>query len=140
MVTHQVYTMSVKSLLVSGSFTEADLAELFAVFRQIERRRPHENFFLAIVEADLSANEAEAMIQRLFPRIEGDDPTFVSMNPEIPVIMPDGSTGLLKVDLAKDTFQDFATMIALRGSVDGVRGTAWRQEDGNYKFEATPIS
>lgn len=68
--------MAVKSLLIKGNFTEADLLELSAAFRIIEQRQPDQLFTFAILEADLTMAEGTELVKRIFPRVDGDEPVF----------------------------------------------------------------
>ena len=73
--------MGVKSVLIKGPFTEDDLLELTAAFRRIEQRQPEQPFGFLILKSDLSLAEGEALIRRIFPYLEDDEPTFVTIRP-----------------------------------------------------------
>jgi hypothetical protein len=58
-------------ILLKGPFTNEDIAVLAETVRAIERRQPHEEFRMMIADEGKTAEEAEAMLQQVFPFVEG---------------------------------------------------------------------
>lgn len=71
--------MAIKSLLIKGDFSEADLMALTATFRAVERRQQDKTFLFAIVEADLTMTEGRELIKRIFPTVDGQEPVFTTL-------------------------------------------------------------
>jgi hypothetical protein len=69
-----------KALMLSGPFGEAEIAELLAALRAIEQRTPERRFRAVVVDVDgdLSLEETEQMLKRVFPRVAGEEPWIVS--------------------------------------------------------------
>lgn len=128
-----------QSLLIKGPFTETDLKLLMMTLRSIERRSPSETFTMIILDDDISMADAEGAIKRIFPRIDGDEPT-VYVAHAIDVICPDGQTRHMRPDLPKGFPPDIdqPQAIMMRGVVeidaDIVQGTAWLRH-GKFYFE-----
>lgn len=72
--------MAIKSLLLKGNFTEADLIALSTTFRAAERLQPDQDFLFVIVDADLTLEEGRELIKRIFPRVDGENPWFQTIN------------------------------------------------------------
>jgi hypothetical protein len=135
--------MTVKSLLITGNYTEADLLELTAVFRAIERRQPDQRFLFAIIEADISMAEAQGLIKRIFPRLEDDEPTFQTMPLKLDVVCADGATREMLTDMDVDGFApdiERPRLVMVKGTVKidcrPIKGEAWFR-DGVYVFTPT---
>lgn len=128
---------TVKSLLISGSFTEDDLRELTVALRTIEQRHPDGNFMFAILNCNLSMTETEELMKRIFPRLEGDEPTFKSMPNVVDVIYQDIAYKMT-TDLYADAFVITpAEVTAFRGCIEvndeTVHGVAWSINQ-HYEF------
>lgn len=59
------------AILVTGPFEEADVKELLETLRRIERRKPQEVFELRMEGKDMSSQEIQAWVERIFPRVSG---------------------------------------------------------------------
>lgn len=60
-----------RAILVTGPFEEADVKELLETLRRIERRRPQEVFELRMEGKDMTSQEIQAWVERIFPRASG---------------------------------------------------------------------
>lgn len=133
--------MIIRSLLVKGYFSDRDLADLMAAFRTVERRQPDEDFLFAIVESDMTMGEAQQVIGENFPRIDGEEPAFATVQLPMQVTCPDGQTRPMIPNLPHLVLDiEQPTLVMMQGivEIDGrnIRGEAWRKDDG-YHF--TPI-
>jgi len=61
----------IEAVLIKGPLTEQDVKELAEAMRKIERRRPHEHFLLTVLDETATNKEATAMLERVFPVVEG---------------------------------------------------------------------
>jgi hypothetical protein len=59
--------MRVRSLKITGPFTDHDLAQFADLMRKIDRDHPHEFFRMSIVDAEASQEQGDALLQRLLP-------------------------------------------------------------------------
>lgn len=73
--------MALKAMMISGPFSEDDIAEMADAMRAIERRNPDGVYKLMVndLESDVSLQEMAIMLERIFPRVAGDDPVFTTM-------------------------------------------------------------
>lgn len=64
-----------------GSYTEEDLLELATAFRTIEQRQPDEDFYFVLTKANLSVEDGQALVRKLFAHIpiEGNKPWFATI-------------------------------------------------------------
>jgi hypothetical protein len=65
--------MTNRALMIAGPLSEADIAELLAVMRRIERRDPSQSFTAVVNElaGHLSLEQMCEMLARVFPRVAG---------------------------------------------------------------------
>ena len=60
-----------RTVLIEGPLTEADLTDLAAVLRVIERRNPAATFSMIWSSSDGAGTEEIEAIRRIFPKLAG---------------------------------------------------------------------
>lgn len=68
--------MTQRALLISGPFSNAELAELTEAMRRIERRHPDQMYRLLATELDQepSLDDLMVLLEQTFPRLPGETP------------------------------------------------------------------
>jgi len=66
-----------KNILVTGTFTEDDWAELLRTIRNIEQRHQEEVYCVSLLDGDQRDRSiAQSLLERTFPRVEDGELEF----------------------------------------------------------------
>lgn len=130
--------ITVKSLLITGRFSEVDLLFLTATFRLIERRNPTTDFLFAILDDDLTMDQATELIKRIFPSFDDNEPDIRVLDYTIDVVYQ-GATYAMTTATDIKSLLDQYHLAMTKGTIEiaGSRLTGVAKlEDGVYQFTA----
>lgn len=74
----------IHAVMIEGPFEEAEWAAVMTAIRVIERRHPERKFIMVAITPGSSMAEAQAMLSRTYPRVDGKEPEIVAL-PTAPI-------------------------------------------------------